>query len=89
MFMCQQNISPGAVLTDMILDFIKNQDESMKGNILQDKDIADAVIYALGTSERVEVSTNTDKSRHFVTYFERINAPYVGICIRSIFFSDP
>ena len=49
------NISPGAVLTDMLLDFIKNQDESKKRNILQDKDIADAVIYALGTPEHVEI----------------------------------
>ncbi|XP_076664778.1 farnesol dehydrogenase-like [Andrena cerasifolii] len=49
------NISPGAVLTEMLSGFIENEDQLKKLNPLQDKDLADAVVYALGTPERVQV----------------------------------
>ncbi|XP_076249710.1 farnesol dehydrogenase-like [Calliopsis andreniformis] len=50
------NISPGAVLTDMIRDVLN--DESGKKifpQVLKDEDVATAVIYALETPEGVEI----------------------------------
>ena len=58
------NISPGAVLTEMLSGFIQNEDHLKKLNPLQDKDLADAVVYALGTPERVEIHEVTVTSKH-------------------------
>ena len=49
------NISPGAVLTEMLSRFIKTEDDVKILNPLLDQDLADAVVYALGTPERVEI----------------------------------
>ncbi|XP_076664773.1 farnesol dehydrogenase-like [Andrena cerasifolii] len=49
------NISPGAVLTPMLSCLIKTEHDLSRLNPLQDKDLADAVVYALGTPERVEI----------------------------------
>nr|XP_031849116.1 farnesol dehydrogenase-like [Nomia melanderi] len=49
------SISPGAVLTDLLRDAIKVQEIIDKIPKLSDKDVADAVIYALGTPQGVEV----------------------------------
>ena len=65
MFMFLQNISPGAVLTEMLTGFIKNEDHLKEMNPLQEKDLADAVVYALGTPERVEVSKNKCVTLHY------------------------
>lgn len=48
------NISPGAVLTDM-LKGIANKEIPSDLPILKDHDIADAVMYALGTPSTVEI----------------------------------
>lgn len=65
MFTFQQNISPGRVLTEMLLGIIKTEDDLKILNPLQDQDIADAVVYALGTPERVEVSTKEPVAFHY------------------------
>ncbi|CAL7944501.1 unnamed protein product [Xylocopa violacea] len=52
------NISPGAVYTEMVQTFLKiNAENEIRRlmNLLEDKDIAEATIYALGTPESVEI----------------------------------
>ncbi|XP_053993970.1 uncharacterized short-chain type dehydrogenase/reductase y4vI-like [Hylaeus volcanicus] len=49
------SISPGAVMTDMLRGVVKLQSIIDKIPTLKDKDIADAVIYALQTPQGVEV----------------------------------
>ncbi|XP_076664776.1 farnesol dehydrogenase-like [Andrena cerasifolii] len=49
------NISPGAVRTEIMSRFIMTEDQLKKLNPLEENDIADAVVYALGTPERVEI----------------------------------
>ncbi|CAL7944500.1 unnamed protein product [Xylocopa violacea] len=52
------NISPGTVYTDMIKSFFKDKSEKEIRElvcVLEDKDIAEAIIYALGTPESVEI----------------------------------
>ncbi|XP_017760260.1 PREDICTED: farnesol dehydrogenase-like [Eufriesea mexicana] len=52
------NISPGAVDTNMVRNLMPNID-SMSVPMLQDIDVANAVVYTLGTPEGVEVSEIT------------------------------
>ncbi|XP_076286733.1 farnesol dehydrogenase-like [Lasioglossum baleicum] len=49
------NVSPGAVATDMLKDFLGNPDLFEKIPSLSDDDVSDAVMYALGTPPNVEV----------------------------------
>ncbi|XP_076181385.1 farnesol dehydrogenase-like [Ptiloglossa arizonensis] len=49
------NISPGAVLTDMLKNIVKSKAIVDKIPTLKEKDISDAVMYALGTPQSVEI----------------------------------
>ncbi|CAL7944503.1 unnamed protein product [Xylocopa violacea] len=49
------NISPGVVDTQMIQALFKERDRPQQLKSLEDKDIAEAAIYALGTPESVEI----------------------------------
>lgn len=51
-----QNIAPGTVVTDMITNVLGKININMPKFILLPEDIADAVIYTLGTPIRIEVS---------------------------------
>lgn len=50
-----QNIAPGTVITDMLTNAV-GSNVNIPSTILLPEDIADAVVYALGTPIRIEVS---------------------------------
>lgn len=50
-----QNIAPGTVITDMLTNAL-GSNFNIPNSILLPEDIADAVIYTLGTPIRIEVS---------------------------------
>ena len=63
------NISPGAVLTEILSVFIDTEERLKKLNALQDQDLADAVVYALGTPERVEIHEVTVTAKNAAIIF--------------------
>lgn len=64
--MFRQNISPGAVLTDMLKNIVKSKAIVDKIPTLKEKDISDAVMYALGTPQSVEVCEKIISRNTFV-----------------------